>query len=130
MNAKEFMDQLKEVQKLMNLEKYKEAIIILDKLKELEKKGEYNFNYSLIHTLYQIDSNCRSNYNQAIILTHIKKISNKQKLISLQELNKIIKNDEELDINEDILRREVELLILRNLITGVIKKDSIILKSS
>jgi len=130
MNPKEFMDQLNKAQKLMNLEKYKEAIVILDKLKEIEKNSDYNFNYGLIHTLYQLDSNCRSNYNQEIILTYIKKISNKQKLISLQELNQIIKKNEELDMDEDILRREVELLILRNLLTGTIKNDSIIIKSS
>ena len=34
MNNKEFLNQLNEVQKLMELEKYKEAMIILDKLKD------------------------------------------------------------------------------------------------
>ncbi len=130
MNTKEFMNQLNEAQNLMDLEKYKEAMIILDKLKEFEKTSDYNFNYGLIHTLYQLDSNCRSSYNQEIILTHIKKISHEQKSISFQELNQIIKENEELDLGEDILRREVELLILRNLLSGFIKNDSIILKSS
>jgi len=130
MNPKEFMDQLNKAQKLMDLEKYKEAIIILDKLKEFEKASDYNFNYGLIHSLYQLDSNCRSIYNQEIILNHIKEISHEQKSISFQELNQIIKENEELDLGDDILRREVELLILRNLLSGFIKNDSIILKSS
>ena len=126
MNPKEFMNQLNEAQILMDLEKYKEAMIILDKLKEFEKKSDYNFNYGLIHTLYQLDSNCRSSYNQEIILNHIKEISHEQKSISFQELNQIIKENEELDIGEDILRREVELLILRNLLLCKIEGNQLI----
>ena len=73
MNNKEFMNHLNEVQKLMDLEKYKEAMILLDKLKEIEKNS--NLNYDITHRLFQLDSNSRSLYNQQIILKNLDNIS-------------------------------------------------------
>ena len=70
MNVQEFIHQLDIVEKLMHQENYKEAVILIEKLKKLEK--ESNFGYNLTHRLYQLDSNVRSLYNQQIILKTIK----------------------------------------------------------
>jgi len=115
MNTKEFMNQLNEVQKLMDLEKYKEAMILLDKLKEIEKNS--NLNYDITHRLFQLDSNSHSLYNQQIILKNLNNISKINDSISFQELNRLIKENDKLELSNDILRREVEILILRNLTT-------------
>ena len=127
MNPNEFIEKLNDVRGLMTQEKYFDAIQILDKLKKTEKNS--NYNYDVIHQLYQLDSNCRSVYNQQIILNHLKNISDKKKSISFEELNQELKDKYNLNLNDQILRREVELLILRNKLYCKIDKDTIILES-
>ncbi len=124
MNTKEFMNQLNKVQELMDLEKYKEAIILLDKLKEFEKNS--NLNYDITHRLYQLDSNSRSLYNQQIILKQLNNISKMNYSISFHELNQVLKEKYKLELSNDILRREVEILILRNLLTCRIDGERLI----
>ncbi len=127
MNTEQFIKQLNDIQELMQKEKYKEAIILIEKLKELEKNA--NFNYNLTHRLYQLDSNSRSLYNQQIILKTIKDLSSKNDSISFQELNQTLKKKDELELSEDVLKREIEILILRNLLTCRIDKEKIIFGS-
>lgn len=129
MNPKEFIEKLNDVRGLMTQEKYFDAIKILDKLNKTEKNSGYDYNYDVIHQLYQLDSNCRSVYNQQIILNHLKNISGKKKSISFEDLNQELKDKYNLNLNDQILRREVELLILRNKLYCKIDKDTIILKS-
>ena len=126
MNPKEFIEKLNDVRGLMTQENYFDAIQILDKLKKTEKNS--NYNYDVIHQLYQLDSNCRSVYNQQIILNHLKNISDKKKSISFEELNQELKDKYNLNLNDQILRREVELLILRNKLYCKIDKATIILE--
>jgi hypothetical protein len=125
MKNQEFIEQLNQVQDLMNKEKYKDALILLEKLKMLEKTED--FEYSLAHRLYQLDSNTQSLYNQQTILNNLQKISKKGKSISFDELNKIIKENNDLDLSNDILRREIELLILRDFLNCKIERDKIII---
>ena len=129
MNPKEFIEKLSDVRDLMTQEKYFDAIQILDKLKKTEKNSGYDYNYDVIHQLYQLDSNCRSVYNQQIILSHLKNISDKKKSIFFEDLNQELKDKYNLNLNDQILRREVELLILRNKLYCKIDKDTIILES-
>lgn len=124
MNTKEIINQLNEVQKLINLEKYKEAMMLLNKLKEIEKNS--NLNYDITHRLFQLDSNSRSLYNQQIILKLLNSISKLNDSISFKELNQVIKENHELELNIGILRREVEILILRNLIDCRIDGENLI----
>ncbi|MFX0155316.1 MAG: hypothetical protein ACFE9Q_12410 [Candidatus Hodarchaeota archaeon] len=124
MDATEFIKKLNEVQELMRQENYKQAIALIEKLKELEKKD--NFDYNLIHRLYQLDSNSRSLNNQQILLKIMKDLSSENDHISFYELNKILKKNHELDLNEHILKREIEILILRNLLTCRIDGDTLI----
>ena len=112
MESQEFVKQLIEVQELMKEERYAEALVLLSKLKEIEKKGE--FDYNLTHKLFQLDSNCRSLFNQDKILKQIQNFSQNQNSISFQELKESLKTELNLDVG--ILRREVELLILRGLL--------------
>ncbi len=127
MNTEQFIKQLNDIQELLQKEKYKEAIILIEKLKELEKNA--NFNYGLTHRLYQLDSNSRSLYNQQIILKTVKDLSSKNDSISFQELNQTLKKKDELDLSEDVLKREIEILILRNLLSCRIDKEKIIIKT-
>ena len=122
MSNQEFIAQLNEAQDLMSQKKYKEAIILLEKLKEIEK--ETDLNYNLTHRLYQLYSNCQSLYNQKIILKHINKISENFSSILIQKLNQMLKN--KINLEEEILRREIELLILRGLLSCRIEENKII----
>ncbi|MFX0004934.1 MAG: hypothetical protein ACFE9C_05840 [Candidatus Hodarchaeota archaeon] len=125
MNSQEFIENLKEIQELIEKEHYKQAINFIEKLKKVEKKSD--FGYNLTHRLYQLDSNSRSLYNQQIILENVRDLSKQYKTIRFEELNHILKAKEEISLTNDILRREVELLILRNQLPWKINKDTIIL---
>ena len=126
MNPKEFLKVLDKTRELMVLEKYTEAKAILENLKEIEKDSESDYNYNLVHQLYQLDSNCKSAHHQQIILEIIKGTLIKKNSISFEDLNKKLKLKENLDISEEILRREVEILILRNLLLCKIEKNKLI----
>lgn len=124
MEPKEFIDELNKVQDLLSQEKYSEAIILLDNLKGIEKQA--NFNYNLTHKLYQLDSNALSLYNQQKILSLISRISQPQNSITFAELRKKLKEIENLVLDETILKREIEILILRELISCNIEGDKLI----
>ncbi|MHA2400834.1 MAG: hypothetical protein ACXADU_18345 [Promethearchaeota archaeon] len=126
MKPQEFRQHLNEVRELMVQERYKEAILILETLRAEDSVSESDFNYNLIHELYQLDSNCKSALHQQLILERLLTISNNQKRISFTELNDDIKKNLNLNIVEEILRREVELLILRNLISCKIEETTIV----
>ncbi len=114
MDTNDFVRDLNDAQELMRNEKYQEALVILGKLKEADKAG--NFDYNLTHKLYQLISNSQSLYNQQRVLSVVKKISHEQKSISFIDLSEILKKQENVELDELILRREVEILILRSLL--------------
>ena len=92
--------------------------------------NDENFsNYNLTHQLYQLDSNCRSGYHQQIILKHLNDLTVSKKSVSFDELNKIIQTKENLIISKEVLRREVELLILRNLLKCNIEGNNLVFAS-
>jgi hypothetical protein len=124
MDASDFVRELNDAQELMRDEKYKEALNILSKLKEADKAG--NFDYNLTHKLYQLISNSQSLYNQQRVLSTVKKISHEQKSISFIDLKEILKEEENLDIDEQVLRREVEILILRSLLECKIEGNKLV----
>jgi hypothetical protein len=125
MNSQEFMENLEKIQELMENENYKQAINLIEKLKKVEKESD--FGYNLTHRLYQLDSNSRSLYNQQIILKNVRDLSKQYKTFKFEELNDILRAKEEINLTNDILRREIELLILRNQLPWKINKDTIIL---
>ena len=114
MDANDFVRDLNDAKELMRSEKYLDALVILNKLKEADKAG--NFDYNLTHKLYQLISNSQSLYNQQRVLSVVKKISHKQKSISFIDLKEVLNNQENVALDEQILRREVEILILRSLL--------------
>ena len=124
MDANDFVKDLNDAQELMRNERYQEALIILSKLKEADKAG--NFDYNLTHKLYQLISNSQSLYNQQRVLSVVKEISQKQKSISFNDLKEILFKQENVELGELILRREVEILILRSLLQGKIKENDLV----
>lgn len=126
MNPKEFMKLLNEARELMTQGKYTEAIVILETLKNSDKSSEYDYNYDLVHQLYQLDSNCKSAYHQQKILEIIKNFPITKNSIKFEEIHKLLRVKGDLNISEEILRREVELLILRNLLSCKIEGDRLI----
>jgi uncharacterized pyridoxamine 5'-phosphate oxidase family protein len=124
MDANDFVKDLTDAQELMKGEKYLEALVILNKLKEADKAGD--FDYNLTHKLYQLISNSQSLYNQQRVLSVIKIISQKQKSISFIGLNTILKEQEDVELDELILRREVEILILRSLLACKIEGNDLV----
>ncbi len=124
MNTDEFRTKLEEVQDLMRQEKYGKALYLLEELKEIEQTGD--FDYSLTHKLYQLISNSKSLYNQQKILNLITQISQKEDSVSLVDLNQKLKEQENLDIDLSILKREIEILILRSLLKCQIDGDFLI----
>ena len=127
MDIQDFIKQLNQAQELMQKENYEEAISLIEKLKEIETESD--FNYNLTHRLYQLDSNARSLLNQQKILRIINELSSSYDSISFQELNNILQKEIELNLTIDILKREIEILILRNQLSCKIEKDNIVLNS-
>ncbi|MCK4479356.1 MAG: hypothetical protein KAV01_02420 [Candidatus Lokiarchaeota archaeon] len=124
MDIQDFIEQLNLAQKLMQEENYKESISIIEKLKKIETESDYNYN--LTHRLYQLDSNARSLFNQQKILKIINELSSSYDSISFQELNRVLKEKKELNLSNDILQREIEILILRSLISCKIDGEKLI----
>ena len=122
MKKDEFKHQLNLALELMKEEKFKDALNLLEALKNIEKATD--FDYSLTHKLYQLLSNCQSLHNQNLILNHIKEISKIRTTITFHELNQLLTND--LTISDAILVREIELLILRGLLSCKIEGNRII----
>ncbi|MFX1375350.1 MAG: hypothetical protein ACFFA0_06025 [Promethearchaeota archaeon] len=129
MDIEEFVEKLNQARDLMIQEKYKDAIKIINILKNEEKANNDNFDYALTHQLYQLDSNCRSAFQQQVILTHLNKFLVNKKSITFKELNQELKDKSNLIIGEAILRREIELLILRNLLKCELKGNQLIFSS-
>ena len=124
MDPQEFQNQLNEANELMLQEKYEAAIIILEKLKDIEEKG--NYEYSLTHQLFQLFSNSHSLFNQQKIKDGMDAMLMKQKTMVLTELNQLLKERIGLDLDDKIFQKELELLILRGVISCSIEGDLII----
>lgn len=127
LDNKEFLNQLNNIKELMAQEKYSDAIVLINNLKEIDKTND--FDYNLTHQLYQLDSNSRSLYNQKIILKYIQNIPIEQKSITFHELNQKLIENKVLNLSNDILRREIEILILRDLLFCKLDGERIILKT-
>jgi hypothetical protein len=124
LDSEEFSIQLDEAHSLMSNEEYKEAINILEKLEEIEK--ESNFNYNLTHRLYQLLSNAHSLFNQQVISKRINILSKEQNKISFGEIIKTLRENDELEIDDLTIRREIELLILRKQLNCMIKGNNLV----
>ena len=124
MDSNDFERDLANAQELMRSEKYQEALDILDELKEADKAGD--FDYNLTHKLYQLISNSQSLYNQQRVLSVVKKITQKQKSISFLDLQEMLNKQEKVALDEQVLRREVEILILRSLLNCKIEGNDLI----
>ncbi len=110
----EFLNELKKAQDFMNEDQFKNALDVLYKLKEIELNGD--FDYNLTHKLYQLISNSQSLLNQQQLLSYIEEIAENKESISISELHNYVSSKGILKIDEAILRRELELLILREII--------------
>jgi len=124
MDANDFVKDLNDAQESMRNERYPEALIILGRLKEADKAG--NFDYNLTHKLYQLISNSESLYNQQRVLSVVKKISQIQKSISFIDLGEMVNKQENVKLDELVLRREVEILILRSLLKAKIMGNDLV----
>ncbi|MFX0139836.1 MAG: hypothetical protein ACFFDN_39715 [Candidatus Hodarchaeota archaeon] len=124
MDTLEFRKKLKLAQDLMSQEMFLEALNILKELKAIEKNKD--FDYNLTHKLYQLLSNSQSLYNQQVILKIVNKIIGSQKSITFKELREILQKITNLNIDMSVLRKEIELLILRNMLNCKIENDQLI----
>ena len=122
MKTEDFVKKLTQASELMKSERYKEALVILDDLKKVDEKGD--FDYNLTHKLYQLISNTTSLYNQELILKTLDNMSSKR--ISFKELIHSVNNQQNLDIDEPNLRKEIELLILRGKLECTLEGDNLV----
>ena len=126
MDISEFNEHLIAIRELMIQEKYSDALVTIDMLKELDKKGDNDFSYNLMHQLYQLNSLCKSAFHQQIILKIINDKFDKKQSINFTELSQILRENDKLKIDDEVLKKEVELLILRNLLKCKIEGNQII----
>jgi len=124
MDANDFVKDLNDAHEFMRNERYPEALVILGRLKEADKAG--NFDYNLTHKLYQLISNSQSLYNQQRVLSVVKKKKKKHKSISFIDLREMVNKQENIELDELVLRREVEILILRSLLECKIEGNDLV----
>jgi hypothetical protein len=125
MNTEQFVKELSSAQSFMAEEEYEKALEVLYNLREIEKKGD--FDYSLTHKLYQLISNSESLLNQQKILGTLKKFESQREKIAFDSLSKILKDENNFSLESGIIRREIEMLILRGKVNYKIQGDSLIL---
>lgn len=126
MEPSEFIEQLSEAQDFIKNEKYKNALNLLYSLREIEREGD--FDYNLTHTLYQLISNAESLLNQAAIIEELSKLTQKddKNEIDFNSLHIHFKTATDLTIEPELLKREIELLILRDKIPYRIKGNKLV----
>ncbi|MBD3195901.1 MAG: hypothetical protein GF317_12640 [Candidatus Lokiarchaeota archaeon] len=125
MNTEQFVKELSSAQSFMAEEEYEKALEVLYNLREIEKKGD--FDYSLTHKLYQLISNSESLLNQQKILGILKKFESQREKIAFDSLSKILKDENNFSLESGTIRREIEMLILRGKVNYKIQGDSLIL---
>jgi len=123
-SVNEFFAELSKAQDLMLQEKYSEALEVLRELQKIEKEGD--FDYSLTHKLYQLISNSESLLNQQKLLRHVEEIAKNKASIPITELHEFIVSRGGFKIDLPILKRELELLILRAIIPHKIVGNDLI----
>ncbi len=125
METKEFIRLLTEAEEHISQENYIDALNILYKLKEIEIKGD--FDTSLTHKLYQLISNAESLLNQKKITKELSELARDHKEIDFNSLSSHFKETMEFDLKPELLRREIELLILRGILPYKIQGNKLLL---
>jgi len=126
MKSEEFVRKLSEAEDLIVNEKYGDSLELLSNLKEIELKG--NFDNSLTHKLYQLISNAESLLNQKNISDALSKLAQDHERMDFETLSEYFRKHMDLDLKPEIMRREIELLILRGKIPYKIKKKTLVLQ--
>ena len=124
MKNEDFVKKLSKAQDYMAAEEYKKALSVLYHLRDIEQKG--NFDYSLTHKLYQLISNSESLYKQKAVISIIEDLKKEQDKVSLDTLKEIIGERDDIDLNEGILGREIEILILRGVLPAKIQGNELV----
>ena len=124
MDAKQFQEKLNKAHELMLQEKYQDAIVILEKLKDIDSQSD--FEYNITHQLFQLSSNAHSLYNQQKIKDGINAILMRQKVWTISKLNQLLQERIGLELDDAIFRKELELLILRGHVNCNIEGDLVI----
>lgn len=124
MDTEDFIKNLSKAEELIKEEKYKKSLNLLSELREIELKGDFDNN--LTHKLYQLISNAESLLNQEKITEGLSGLSEKHQKMDFKSLSDYFKKHKDLDLKPEIIRREIELLILRGKISHTIKKGSLV----
>jgi hypothetical protein len=124
MNPEKFVRRLAEAEDLIKEEKYQESLNLLSELKEIELQE--NFDNSITHKLYQLISNAESLLNQKNIIEALSDVAQKHDQMDFEALSTYFRKYKNLDLTPPIIRREIELLILRDKIPYKIKQNSLI----
>jgi hypothetical protein len=125
MEPKEFNKLLNQAEKLINQEKYVDALNLLHELKEVELRGD--FDTSLTHRLYLLTSNAESLVNQKKIIQVVLDLARDHKEIDFNSLCSLINQTMDVNFEPAILKREIEFLILRNKIPYKIEGNKLVL---
>ncbi|TFF99637.1 MAG: hypothetical protein EU541_04430 [Promethearchaeota archaeon] len=124
MKPEEFIRQLVEAEDLIKEENYTEALKILSELRKEEQKEDFDPN--LTHKLYQLISNAESLLNQSSLIEGLIELAQKNHSIAFKDLSEYFSKHKNINLKPAIIRREIELLILREKIPYKIKQNKLI----
>jgi hypothetical protein len=106
-----FAVKLEEAKGLIKEKKLEEALLLLERMKG------YNddiFDDSMVHEFYMLHSNVQSTVRGKLIYEKLLPISESKEKISYQEAFGIL-GEALIGLNEEIIRRELEILILKGI---------------
>ena len=106
-----FAVELEEAKELIKEKKFEEALLLLERMKG------YNddiFDDSMVHEFYMLHSNVQSTVRGKIIYDKLLPISESKEKILFQEAYEIL-GEALIGLNEEIIKRELEILILKGI---------------
>jgi len=106
-----FAIELEEAKGLIKEKKFEEALLLLERMKS------YNddvFDDSMVHEFYMLHSNIQSTVRGKIIYEKLLPISESRDKVSYKEAYTLLE-EALIGLNEEIIRRELEIFILKGI---------------
>jgi len=119
-----FKEELSIAEKLIQEEKFEQALSLLEKMKNYE---DDEFNDALAHNFFMLYSNTQSIVRGKNIYRDLLPFSKIKEKASYKEIFEYLK-DKNINLDIDTIKREIELLILKGLIFWKSKNNTIFFK--
>lgn len=120
----DFKKKLAEAEKLIQEQDFIGALNLLEKMKRYDDR---KFDDSLVHHFYMLYSNVQSRVHGDLIYENLLPLSEKMDKIAYSEVDTLLKK-KGVDLDSNIIKRELEILILKGIAPWTCNNEDIIFK--